>query len=115
MRLPHADKVVVPHAKLVGYLLSFQHPYGRTKARFFTQLGFSTANWRDLKQAIKRIATTQQITGAMETPYGTKYIVDGQLPAASGAGADIRTVWFVEAGEEIPQFVTAYPLRTRQR
>jgi len=33
------------------------------------------------------------------------------MTLADGAVAGIRSVWFIEAGERRPRFVTAYPLR----
>ena len=110
MRLPNSDRAVIAKSKITDYLLSFTHPYGRSKAKFFAQLGFSAANWRDLETALRRLATDSEVTTASPTPYGKKYVIDGRLSAPRNASATIRTVWFVETGEDIPQFVTAYPL-----
>lgn len=41
MLLPHAEHAIIERAKLEHYLLSFSHPVGRFKARFFASLGFS--------------------------------------------------------------------------
>jgi len=110
MRLPNSDKAVIAKSKITDYLLSFTHPYGRSKAKFFAQLGFSAANWRDLEAALKRLGADSDVTTTSVTPYGTKYIVDGKLGAPRNTSAMIRTVWFIESGEDVPQFVTAYPL-----
>lgn len=110
MRLPNAERAVIAKPKITDYLLSFTHPYGRSKAKFFAQLGFSAANWRELEAALKRLAADCDVTTTSATPYGTKYIVDGRLNAPRNASAMIRAVWFIESGEDVPQFVTAYPL-----
>jgi len=41
MRLPFMESAEVPKRKLVDYLLSTTHPFGRYKARVFIRYGFS--------------------------------------------------------------------------
>jgi len=50
-----------------------------------------------------------------ETPLGIRYAVDGIMAAPDGRAPNVRTVWFIETGEEVPRFVTAYPLKRRSR
>jgi len=47
------------------------------------------------------------------TLFGKRYIVDGKLFGSGGKSAFIRSVWFIETGEDIPRLVTAYPLQRR--
>ncbi|MEK7815791.1 MAG: DUF6883 domain-containing protein [Pseudomonadota bacterium] len=110
MKLPHADRAVVAKSKIVDYLLSLSHPYGRTKAGFFIRHGFSASGWKQFESALKRHATEHEVTESIQTTFGVKYIVEGSLKTPGGANPTIRSVWFVEVGEEIPQLVTAYPL-----
>lgn len=48
-----------------------------------------------------------------ETPFGTRYVIEGPLIAPNGRELQIRTVWFIEEGSRAPRFVTAYPLKWR--
>ena len=45
MKLPNADKAVVEREKVVDYLLSFEHRYGASKARFLSEFGFRVEQW----------------------------------------------------------------------
>lgn len=40
-----------------------------------------------------------------------KYVVEGIMEGQNGRVSNVRSVWFVSEGEEIPHFVTAYPIR----
>ena len=110
MKLPHADKAVVAKSKIVDYLLSLSHPYGRTKAGFFIRHGFSASDWKQLESALKYHAIEHEVAEPIQTTFGIKYIVEGSLNTPGGAHPTIRSIWFVETGEETPQLVTAYPL-----
>jgi len=57
-----------------------------------------------------KIAREGQVTKMERSPYGTKYVVDGQLETPEKGLVLIRTVWILEEGETYPRFVTAYPL-----
>lgn len=110
-RLPNAEGAIVEEHKLTGYLLSFSHLAGRSKAGFFQQVGFQPQSWQQLRAALLRHARENTFTRSENTPFGTKYIVEGPLPTPDGRNRKVRSVWFVEAGEKWPRFVTAYPLR----
>ena len=113
MKLPHAGEAIVAKSKIADYPLSLSHPYGRTKASFFIQHGFSATDWQRFETALKRHATEHEVTESIQTPFGVKYIVDGPLFTLAGANPIIRSIWFVEIGEEAPRLVTAYPLGLR--
>jgi hypothetical protein len=115
MKLPHYENAVVPHAKITGYLLSFTHRDGRSKAKFFTRFGFSADSWEELATALLRHAADPEVTRIEYSPFGTRYVVEGILPVPDGRAPAICSVWFIETGEQIPRFVTAYPLRRRAR
>jgi len=110
MHLPHADRLDVPKAKVVDYLLSPTHPQGRHKAAFFRAFGFSPAHWERLAEALRRHGVENEVAAAEDTPFGRRYSVDGELAAADGRRPWLRTVWFVEREQEIPRLVTAHPI-----
>ena len=95
--------------KVRDYLLSFEHPSGQFKARFFTRLGFARDRWEELQRALVAFAQTHDATASSENRFGRKYIVDGTIQGPNGRNAWIRSVWVILCGEETPRFVTAYP------
>ena len=113
MKLPNLDNAVVPTAKMAGYLLSKTHPDGRHKARFFQAYGFSLDDWQSIEHAVRQHISDHEVAKVEPSPLGTRYVVEGIIAAPDGRSPLIRTVWFVRNEEDIPQFVTAYPLRRR--
>lgn len=63
-----------------------------------------------LDQALRRHAADHEIAKTEETPFGTRYVVEGPLQSPDGCNPMVRVVWFVERGETIPRLTTAYPL-----
>jgi hypothetical protein len=43
--------------------------------------------------------------------FGTRYIIEGAIQTPDSRAPQVRSVWFIETGEQQPRFVTAYPLR----
>ena len=113
MKLPNYENAVISETKITGYLLSTKHRDGRSKAEFFARLGFSFDAWEDLVKALLRHAAENEVAKIEDSPFGTRYIIEGVLLAPDQRGAVVRSVWFIETGGEIPRFVTAYPLQRR--
>ena len=111
MILPRANEVQVPEDKVSRYLLSTTHPRGQSKAVFFLQFGFKADNWRELAAALERHAKENPVASLETNQFGTRYVIDGLLPAPNGAALNVRSVWFISRGVEIPRFVTAHPLK----
>ncbi len=109
MRLPNSNKAWIPREKLAGYLLSTTHPVGSAKASFFLSFGFNEQNVGLLEAALLLLARTSDFSATTDSPYGKKYEVDGDLETPSGRTVTVRTVWIIEAGEQNPRFVTAFP------
>jgi hypothetical protein len=72
-------------------------------------MGFTAVGGEDLANAIRSLAVTSPVTKKMETEHGTKYIIDGMIHSPSGGSAQVRTVWIVDLGDDVPRFVTASP------
>ena len=108
MKLPNAEHAVVDPAKVRDYLLSPEHPVGRTKARVFAVLGFRRAEWPALRDALLAHALGEA-EPAGGGPHGQKYAVRGILRGPAGREAPVVSVWIVLAGEGAPRLVTAYP------
>ncbi|MGE0826335.1 MAG: DUF6883 domain-containing protein [Candidatus Binatia bacterium] len=110
-KLPNIAQALIPRKKIVNYLLSDTHDAGRDKATFFTHFGFTANNWEVLVHALRRHAVQHEITKIETSPFGTRYVIHGALQTPTGRTPQIRAVWFIDTGETIPRFVTAYPLK----
>jgi len=114
MKLPACELADVPRVKIVDYLLSPVHPAGRGKAAFFRRVGFSPKAWAVLADALKGHAAKNDVRKREDSPFGTRYTVEGPLRSPDGRDPAVRSVWFVEKDGTEPRLVTAYPLpRTR--
>ena len=111
--LPNAERAVVARSKVVDYLLSEAHPDGRGKARFFFAHGFSPADWEALAAALRGHAVSHRVANAVETPFGVRYVVEGELASPDGRSPGVRTVWFIRTSHDVPELVTAYPMKQR--
>ena len=115
MKLPCVEKAVVPKEKITEYLLSPEHWSGKEKAAFFMRYGFHPNEWRGLADALMEHAAENDIENVEKTYFGKKYIIEGEIATPSGRRPVIRAVWFIEKGESIARFVTAYPVERRKR
>jgi hypothetical protein len=115
LKLPNHDKSTVPPTKITDYLLSLSHHDGRGKARFFASFGFSPRSWETLVEALRRHAAEHEVTRIESSPFGTRYVIEGTMFTPDGRAPLMRTVWFIETGEQIPRFVTAYPLHRTEK
>lgn len=113
MKLPHRDRLQIPKAKVVHYLLSSTHRAGRGKAKFFSAFGFQISAWEELANALQQHARESDIALSEDTQFGTRYVIEGSLVAPNGRQLQVRAVWFIDAGSQAPRFVTAYPLKRR--
>jgi hypothetical protein len=95
----------------VDYLLNVRHSVGRAKARFLEDFGFRVQDWRVLRDAIVAHAAANDIAASHQTRFGTRYEIDGALPAPDGRAPIVRVVWFLESQESIPRLVTLVPRR----
>ena len=107
--LPNAGRAVVPEQKITSYLMSETHPDGRGKARFFAAHGFSAREWSVLANALKRHAEDHPVADEEVTAFGVRYVVDGKLEAPDGRAPVVRSVWFIDRGDDVPRLVTAFP------
>ena len=109
MGLLNADRAMAADAKVRDYLLSPSHPVGRFKSSFFAALGFTVANWEDLRAALLTLARSADANPGQSSPYGQKYDIHGTITGPSGRQASVVTVWMVPEGRDFAHFVTAFP------
>ena len=106
---PNPDRVTIHPAKLTGYLLSLTNLQGMGKAKWFRRIGYDVSNADLLAKALCRFPLDCSLVEMIPSPpYGTKYVVDGELNGPAGRGI-VRTVWQLDAGETNPRLITAYP------
>jgi hypothetical protein len=64
-----------------------------------------------LADALRQHAADHEVVRVEDTPIGTLYVIEGVLLTPDGRAPMIRTVWFIEHGEDTPRLTTAYPLK----
>jgi hypothetical protein len=110
MYLPNRENAHVPQAKVVDYLLSRTHPIGRHKGVFFEAFGFATAGWQSLAGALLAHANDYELAAIEDSQFGQRYVIEGIMTMKDGRAVLMRTIWFIDSGEDVPRFVTAYPI-----
>jgi hypothetical protein len=63
-----------------------------------------------MASALRVHAEQNDVAGAEETEFGSRYIVEGPLRAPDGWAPTVRVVWFIKQGNDRPRLVTVYPL-----
>ena len=111
--LPNAEHAIIERVKLKDYVLSFSHPVGRFKARFFAGLDFSADRWDVLEQALRTQHLSQDAEAGVPDAFGQPFTIRAILRGPAGQSALVVSVWFIRAGEAQPRFVTAYPGETK--
>ena len=108
MKVPNANAAEIDDSKVRNYLLSPTHPVGRYKARFFGSIGYTQEDTERLAAGLRAVLANE-VSDTIESEFGTKFVVRGQLEPLAGSATAIVTVWIIRAGEDIPRLVTAYP------
>ena len=110
MRLPNSENAWVQVAKARDYLLVLEHPEGGGKAGFFVRFNFYRERWYILADALRAHGSSNEVTNVIETSYGTKFVVEGNLETPDGRNPHTRSIWLIDNGSDIPRLITAYPL-----
>jgi hypothetical protein len=108
LNLPDGVTLLVEATKIREYLLSPTHPVGRLKAVFFGSLGFGQDSPGDLAAALEVHAASGRVVDHVITPYGTKFVVEGEL-VGPRRSARVRSVWIGEGSERSLRLITSYP------
>lgn len=110
MKVPNAERAVVPRRKITHYLLSTTHRDGQHKAAFFISFGFTLEAWEVLASALLDHVRAYEVTSIVPTPFGHNYVVEGPLRTPDGRAPNVRVVWFIANAEQTATLATAYPL-----
>jgi hypothetical protein len=68
-------------------LLNPAHPDNGGKAEFFLALGFTREHWRALADAFGEIARRATVTQQIDSPHGSKFIIDDYIDALGSRAA----------------------------
>jgi hypothetical protein len=109
MRLPGADRAVVEVAKIASYCLNPLHPWGRHKARAFSQrLGLTRADVFLVRSLLlTAVSARDNAEPGPVDGFGARYVLDFPIAGPKGS-ALVRSVWIVRAGDDYPRLVTVY-------
>lgn len=110
MKLPYRKNAVVEKIKITGYLLSLTHPKGKSKAKFFREIGFNETNIEKFEQALLDIGKNNPVdqAGIDTDEIRTTYPIYGFLCAPNGKKYKIKTVWALEHDSKTPHLATAW-------
>ena len=113
VRLTNALEAQVDREKITGYLLQVDHPNGRSKAEFFARFGFNLENWRSLMVALGQHGSNCPAVETVESPYGARYVVEGELETPDGRNPQLRLARITEVGHTTLRLITAYSARSQ--
>jgi len=92
MKLPNHDRLIVPRERIVDYLLSPFHKDERGKAEFFRRFGFAVENWEVFAEALKFHATEYEVSKMEVSPFGMRYIIEGEIETPDKRNPKVRVV-----------------------
>lgn len=94
LKLPNADRAVLPDGKFTDYLLGGTNPKGLAKgAAFSDRLGYGMNNWKDLQSEIFKGASKYPAIQNGSNPYGMKYEQKMVLQGKKGTPANVVVGW----------------------
>ncbi len=110
MKLPNYERAIVPQKKITEYLLSLVHPDGKSKAKFFLKFGFTVDDWEIMATSFINHAAHHELAKIEPSPFGNRYVIEGEIISPDGTNPEVRSVWFIATGDDTPRLVSAYPL-----
>lgn len=108
MRLPNAERAIIPIEKLTSYALNPDHPTGRHKARVFARaLGITADDAELLRSALQRAAAEGDATLGEADEHGQRYQIDFAMTTDIGTET-VRSAWIILAGDDVPRLLSCY-------
>ena len=108
MTIPNAERAVIAAAKLTEYLLNMSHKRGAAKARLLLGVGRPDAP-RLLESDLRAQHLSLDVTRTSENAYGVVYEIEGPIKTPSGKTMRFCSIWQIDAGTDVPRFITMYP------
>jgi len=109
MTVPSAERAIIAVEKLTDYLLNTSHKRGAAKARLLLSVGYRPDAPRLLERDLRAQHLSLDATETSENAYGVVYEIDGPIVTPSGKTVRFRSIWQIDAGTNLPRFITMYP------
>lgn len=109
MRLPNHERAVIAPEKLTTYLLNTAHRRGGPKARLLAEFGYNQEKWELLAEDIRRFHLTADAVETHVTVYGVRYEISAPMRTPNGRSLNVRSIWQIDAGTDIPRLITLVP------
>lgn len=94
LKLPNAEKAILPDSKFTNYLLGGENKKGLAKGKTFTsRLGYDISNWNLLQKELREGALKYPATHKGETEYGIKYEQQMILYGKKNTPANVVVGW----------------------
>lgn len=104
-------KLFIDRRKIEHYLLNRNHPDGGGKAKFFYSFGFDIRNTKIFEKAlITHYLLYNEECEVMESEFGSKFIIKGDLETPIGRSVLLKSIWLKPHDSEIIKLVTVYPI-----
>jgi len=109
MKVPNSERAIIAAAKLADYLLNAAHKRGGPKARLLLSVGYRGDDPLRLESDLRRQHLSLDVTRTSVNPYGIVYEIEAPIQTPSGRTVRFCSIWQVDAGTELPRFITMYP------
>lgn len=108
LKLPNAEKAILPEPKFTKYLFDENSEKGYPKGRAFTdRLGYSIDNWQKLQKALKQGAMKYPAQYVDNNGYGDRYVQKMVLYGLKDTPANVVVAWLRQA-DGITKLTSAY-------
>ena len=98
LKLPNAEKAILPEPKFTKYLFDENSKSGYPKGRAFTdRLGYGMDNWQKLQKALKNGAPRYPAQYVDNNGYGDRYVQKMVLYGEKGTPANVIVAWLKNA------------------
>ena len=109
MRLPNAERAIIAVEKLTEYLLNTSHKRGAPKARLLLGVGYRPDAPRLLESDMREQHLSLDVARTSENTFGVVYEIEGPIKTPSGKTVRFCSIWQIDAGTDVPRFITMYP------
>jgi len=107
------ERLAVDPLKIVGYLLSENHPSGRSKAKFFNAEGFTLDHPERLEAMLLDHGRSAPVAKVQQNRHGAIRVLEGAARTPRERSVLLRSVWIeLEDGGPV-WLVTSYPIGGR--
>jgi hypothetical protein len=110
MKITDIYNIIIEEKKNDEYLLNKTHNEGKSKAIFFEKHGYDLSNKDFFISELLELLKKYEIIKIVNTDFGIKYIVDGEIFSKINKTIKIKTIWFVTLKENNARLVTTYPI-----